>query len=305
MKKVIIALLGLTASGKTKVAEELMNQNDRLCMLNCDSMQIYRGIDIGTSKPLFRKDFKGRYFLFDIVDPGEEFNAYVYQKLAEDIVNRLFQNGRIPIFVGGTGFYFRAFEYGLVETPSPDKRLREVLLQIEMERSGFLWMMLNRLDPDCAKRLHKNDLVRIQRAIEYILKEGKQFSRLLAGHKKIRRNNIKKFIFFPKKEVLLKRITQRTEWMFHNGLIEETRRLLENGYKKWLLKKGIIGYKEAIGVIESRMSIEEAIRHTIKSTLEYARRQRVWFKREDGVFLEGDDILDNLRRIKEDCSNII
>ncbi len=306
-KPKVIVISGPTASGKTDLAIELASYFDGE-IVNADSMQVYRGMDIGTAKPTVEQRKKIPHYLIDIVDPDEEFNAAIYREMALRAIYDISKRDKSCFVVGGTGLYIRALVGGLFYVPPKDPRLRESLKK-EAEKKGLktLYDMLLRCDPEYAKTIHPNDRVRIIRALEVYHLSGKKMSELIKQHgfKESSLRTLKIFLSIPRKE-LYKRIDKRCDKMIEAGLIEETRRLLMQGYSPKLKSMQSIGYRHMVKYITGEWTLEEALRYMKRDTRRYAKRQITWFKKEpDMIWIspsEKEVIKKKILEFLSDCS---
>ncbi|HAX41081.1 MAG TPA: tRNA (adenosine(37)-N6)-dimethylallyltransferase MiaA [Solibacterales bacterium] len=284
----LVAVLGPTASGKSALALLLARQFDGE-IINCDSLQIYRGFDIGTAKtpPAERLDIP--HHLADILDPLESCDAGRFASLARPIIHDVSSRGRLPVLAGGTGFYLRATLDGLSPGPQRDPALRQRLLSLEARRPGRLHRLLLRLDPPTAARIHLNDHQKLVRALEICLLAGRPASRLFsAGAAPLSGFAPLKLVLLPERGALRAQIALRTRQMFETGLVEEVSQLLCQGLPATAKPFEAIGYKEALGVVEGRLSVDQAIQLTFFATCQYAKRQITWFRREPGAqYLSG------------------
>lgn len=279
-EKRVIVLLGPTASGKTSlsilIAKALQTE-----IISADSMQIYRGMDIGTAKPTKEQLSQVPHHMIDIVEPSERFSVGQYLRMVVPIIEDLHNKGKIPLVVGGTGLYIRAMTRGLFEVPEPPGGLREKLKEIASEDPQSLWTELEKLDPQKAHQLNPSDLRRIIRALEVILTTGKPMSMLQESlTQSLPYEFIKIGITRDRKE-LYRIIEQRVDEMFSKGLVDEVRMLLKKDPSEVALQA--IGYKETIEYLQGRLSLEEAIRKIKKATKAYAKRQFTWFKKEPSI----------------------
>lgn len=287
----IIAILGPTASGKTDIGIKLAKKiNGEI--ISCDSMQIYKYMDIGTAKPK-PKELEGvKYHLINIIDPDEEFNAGFYRNLAIEKIREILARGNIPIIVGGTGLYFRVLRYNLHEVPK-NKRIRNELEQIaSLKGLESLYKELVLLDPGYANMISPTDKKRIIRALEVIKISGKKFSELSSTWTKEDEfsSNFIIFILYKKRDILYKDINKRVDKMIEVGLIDEVKKLLNMGYSKELNSMSAIGYKEVINYFEGKFNLKETIELIKKNTRHYAKRQIIWFRKEkDGVWIDSED----------------
>jgi tRNA dimethylallyltransferase len=280
----LVAIVGPTASGKSDLALAVAERFGGE-IVNYDSVQVYRGFDIGTAKlpPELRRSIP--HHALDIVDPREVFTAGDYARRARAILAGIRERGRLPVLVGGTGFYLRALLDGLFRGPERDEALRRRLERRAARRpAGYLHRILKRFDAASARRIHPNDAPKLIRAIEVCLLEKKPMAELweqgrdaLEGFRPLRVG------LDPGREALLERIERRAERMFEQGLVEETRRLLESGVPRGAWPFGSLGYNEAIRELDGKLSRSEAIELTARMTRRYAKRQMTWFRREPGV----------------------
>ena len=278
------AVLGPTASGKSDLALVLA---ERFAgeIVNFDSVQLYKGFDIGTAKvpPAERRGIP--HHLLDAVDPGENVTAGDYARRARGVLGEIGERGGLPIMVGGTGFYFRALVDGLFPGPARDRALRARLIARAAERpAGYLHRLLGRLDPEAAGRIHPNDQSKLIRAIEVCLisrapmsalwKQGKD---ALEGYEALRIG------LNPPRDDLRERIETRTRQMFQAGLIGEVQRLLDRGVDRGARAFGALGYKQALAHLDGPLTLEQAVEETIVQTRRYAKRQMTWFRREPEI----------------------
>ena len=279
----IIAIVGPTGVGKSELAiflgEKLSGE-----IINFDSLQFYKELNIGTAKPGEERK-RIPHHLYDLLELNEEFNAAKFVEIADNLIKEIWERGKIPILVGGTGLYLRAFEYGLFPIEVP-KEIRENLRKRVDQDLSSLYEELKRLDPEYAQKISPKDKVRITRALEVIYTTGKPISYF---HKenpffvKKRYNIIKIGLNLPRKE-LYKKINLRVIKMIEKGWIEEVKNLLEKGYSIELKPFKAIGYKYIIYYLQGRLSLEKAIELIQRDTRRYAKRQLTWFKKEPDVY---------------------
>ena len=280
----ILAIVGPTAVGKSEVAVFLA-ENLKGEIINFDSLQFYKYLDIGTAKP--SKDLRKKipHHLFDILEPHEEFNAAEFVKLADRVVKEVQERNHLPILVGGTGLYLRAFEYGLFPVEVP----KEIRLQIRKRAEEDLQALYNELlslDYEYAKKISPKDKVRITRALEVIYATSKPFSQYHKEHpffEKKRYNILKIGLNLERKE-LYQRINQRVIKMIEEGWIDEVKSLLEKGYREDAKCFKAIGYRYLIKYLQKKLSLDEAIRLIQRDTRHYAKRQITWFKKEKDIY---------------------
>lgn len=279
-KPVLVAVAGPTASGKTELALRLAERFDGE-IVNCDSVQVYRGFDIGTAK-LPESERRGiPHHLIDILDAEEVFTAGEFARRARTVVAEIAARGRMPVLAGGTGFYLRALLDGLSPCPQRDDELRERLAEEEERSLGSLHRRLAELDPATAERIHPNDVPKTMRAVEICLMSRRPASAVLAqARDALTGFRVLKFGLFPPREELYQRIEVRTRRMFEAGLVAEVEGLLARGVSAAAKPFESLGYRQALGVVCGEMTVEEAVAETTLRTRQYAKRQMTWFRRE-------------------------
>ena len=284
----LVVVLGPSGSGKSELAVFLAKAIDGE-VVNCDSLQLYRGFDIGTAK-LAEAERRGvPHHLIDVLHPTELFTAGEYARRARNILMEISGRGRVPMIVGGTGFYLRALLEGLFPGPSRDSTVRERLELRERKKPGSLHRILARLDPATATRIHRNDKKKIIRALEVRLLEGRPISTLYAqGRAALSGFTPVKLGLNPNRALLYQRLDARTRGIFERGLIEEVAGLLAAGVPATAKPFESLGYKQALQVIAGRWTAEQALQSTQSETRQYAKRQLTWFRKEPAVhWLEG------------------
>ena len=282
MAPLLIAILGPTASGKSDLALGLAERLDGE-VVNYDSVQVYRGFDIGSAKTPESERRGVPHHLIDILDPAEQFSAGEYARRARAVLAEIRRRGRTPILAGGTGFYLRALLDGLFEGPGRDTELRARLERsAELRDPGYLHRLLARLDPESAARIHANDQPKLIRAIEVFLVEGESMTRAFErGLAPLEGFRIVRLGLAPPRAELYERINLRSRRMFEAGLLDEVRGLLDAGVPRDAWAFGALGYRQALACLGGRLSIEEAIEETARKTRNYAKRQLTWFRRQE------------------------
>jgi tRNA dimethylallyltransferase len=284
----VIVIIGPTGSGKSELALEMAEQLGGE-IVNCDSVQVYRGLDIGAAKtpPDQRRGIP--HHLIDVIGPGEELTAGAYATAARPLIKDIQKRDRLPIVVGGTGLYLRALVDGLSPAPTRDPGLRERLESIEARRVGYLHRALRRYDPLAAGRIHPNDVPKLIRAIEISRLSGKPLTEAQeAPREAFTGITALKIGLAPDRKLLYTKLNERASWMFHNGLVDETQRLLASGYARDSKPLQSLGYRQALEVIEGACSFESALIECQAKTRQYAKRQTTWFRAEAGVhWLQG------------------
>jgi tRNA dimethylallyltransferase len=275
----LIALVGPTAAGKSALGLALARIHGAE-IISCDSLQVYRGLDIGSAKPTEEERREVPHHLIDIAEPTDEFSAAVYERQARAAVSDIAARGRLPLVVGGTGLYLRALLQGIFEGPSRDEALRRRLERLaDRQGEARLHRLLHRVDPAAAARLDPRDRVRVVRALEVFFLTGRPLSgHHASGAEPLRGFRVRVIALDPGPEALLPRVEERTRRMFRGGLLEEVRGLLARGLSPELRPLRAIGYRQAVAVLQGRASTEEAERDTVTATMQYAKRQRTWFR---------------------------
>jgi tRNA dimethylallyltransferase len=279
----LLAIVGPTAVGKSALALRLA-ESIPAEIVSCDSLQVYRGLDIGSAKPAVEERGRVPHHLLDLVEPDEEFSAARYAQAARAALAGIATRGRVPIVVGGTGLYLRALLTGLFPGPGRDEALRERLARMA-ERFGDtrLHRLLARVDPVAARRIAVRDRVRVVRALEVFRLSGRPLS-TQHGQDEQPLVGYETFIvgLALGRDALRARVVERTRTMIDAGLIEEVRRLMADGYG---LTRPLdaIGYRQARGVVECTLSIAAAEQEIVTQTMRYAKRQMTWFRHQADV----------------------
>lgn len=283
MDKIVI-IQGPTASGKSDFAVQLAEQCDGE-IVNADSMQVYRHLDIGTAKPSLELRAQIPHHLVDIVDPDKPFTAADFASLATGAINEILNRGKMPIIVGGTGLYIKALTKGLINSPGEDKLIRSELQMILAEQGrGELMRRLTEVDPATAAQLHPNDTLRIIRALEVYAQTGQPVSVFRSEHQfaETRFTCLKLGINIPREE-LYRRIDSRVIAMMEQGLVQEVESLLAQGYGQKLKAMQSIGYKETVDYLVGKTTLAETIALIQRNTRHYAKRQMTWFKSDNEI----------------------
>ena len=279
----IIVIVGPTAAGKSALAIYLAKLFDTE-IISADSMQIYRGMDIGTAKPSREEMEAVPHHMISIVDPDASFSAGEYVALARPIIDSLQERGKIPIVAGGTGLYIRALVDGLCEAPKADRSLRKRLLSEEEKYGkGYLYRRLCEVDPVSAGRIKPNDTVRIMRTLEVYEAGGIPLSEIQEAHSFNDRmyHPVIVGLSMDRKE-LYKRIEERVDRMVEMGLEAEVRRLMDVSSGPIPPMHGL-GYKQFADYIKGTHSLEETIYRLKRDTRRYAKRQITWFRRDGRI----------------------
>ncbi len=282
----LVAVCGPTGSGKSALAIQLAHRfNGEI--VNCDSVQVYRGFDLGTAKlPLSER--KGiRHHLIDVAEPAKGFTAADFVHLGRAALQQISDRGNLPIVCGGTGFYLRALIDGLSPAPSRNEALRARLSESEARRPGVLHRWLRRVDPVSGARIHANDSAKLIRALEIRMLSSRTLSapeprKPLEGYQAL------KIGLFPPREALYAALDARCERMFHGGLIPEISSLLAAGVPAAAKPFESLGYKEGLAFLDGRLAPEAALHRMQRDTRRYAKRQITWFRHEPEILkIEG------------------
>jgi tRNA dimethylallyltransferase len=285
----LIAIMGPTAAGKSALALALAGCLDAE-IVNYDSVQLYRGFDVGSGKlaPAERRGIA--HHLLDCLEPGQIFTAGDYRREALKVLADLRARGKLPIFAGGTGLYLRALFLGLFEGPARSEPLRERLRKMVRRRGReFLHRLLVRLDRTAAARIQPRDMQKLIRALEVCILARQPLSTLQArGRAELAGFRIIKIGLDPPRAQLYDRINRRVESMFAAGLLEEAQPMLSRPDAEHIKALGALGYRQACAALEGKMCREEALATTQAATRHYAKRQMTWFRREaDITWFEG------------------
>lgn len=281
----LLIICGPTASGKTAVAVEI-------CLalggevVSADSMQIYRGMDIGTAKPALEETRGVAHHLLDIAEPGEAYSVAAYREKAIEAIEDIFARGRTPVVCGGTGLYIDALTRPLGFSAQGDESVRRPLEEIAAQEGGKerLHAMLREVDPDSSDRLHVNDVRRVVRALEIHQLTGRTLTEQRALDLK-REGAYRGRLYglsWPREE-LYARIDQRVDQMMADGLVKEVEALLSGGLHGRATAMQGIGYKEITRALEGECSMAEAVERVKQATRNYAKRQLTWFRRDERV----------------------
>jgi tRNA dimethylallyltransferase len=297
----VVVILGPTASGKTDAAIRLAERFDGE-IVSADSMQVYRGMDIGTAKPTAAQRSRVPHHLIDIVQPDVNFSASDFRREAAAAIADIHGRGKRVFIAGGTGLYLRALLEGLVDAPAADAQLRRELEEQAVRIGGEeMLALLAEVDPDTAAGLHPNDLVRIVRSLEVYRQTGRPVSAYRDEHGFGGRHyEPLKLGLTAERQELYRRAEARVDRMLAMGLIDEVRSLLDAGYGPGLKSMRSIGYKEIAAYLRGDCSLDEAVRLMKRDTRRYAKRQLTWFRADhEIIWLEYPDNFATM------CSHVI
>jgi len=303
MKKPIVVLTGPTAVGKTALSIALAKRiNGEI--ISADSMQVYRGMDIGSAKITPDEMCGVPHHLIDILEPDEEFNVVIFKQRAKEALEGIYGRGRIPLIVGGTGFYIQAVLYDVDFTQHGEDKSLRLMLEREAASEGGaqrLHARLAQVDPEAAEAIHANNVKRVIRALEYYEQTGEKIS----GHNEQQRAkespyNFCYFVLNDDRSKIYERIERRVDLMAQAGLVEEVERLKQKGCGRELVSMQGLGYKEILSYLDGEISLERAYYLIKRDTRHFAKRQLTWFKRErDVTWIDRQVLGDDLERLLE------
>ncbi len=279
----LVVVLGPTGSGKSALAVRLAEQLGGE-VVSCDSVAVYREMEIGTAKPSAEERARVRHHMVDVASVAEEFSAGEYARGARAAIAEIAARGKLPIVAGGTGLYLRALLEGLFEGPAASEELRARLRESAARRGvEYVHRLLRKLDGEAAERIHANDLAKVVRAIEVCVAAGRPLTEAWTdGREGLRGYRVVKLGLAAERGALYGRINRRAEEMFRQGLVEETRGLVKK-YGAECRALGSLGYKQAQAVLRGEMTEAEAVAATAQGHRNLAKRQGTWFRREEGV----------------------
>lgn len=285
MKKPLVILTGPTAVGKTKASIGLAKAIGGE-IISADSMQVYKQMDIGSAK-IKSAEMEGvPHYLVDVLEPDDEFHVVRFQQMAKQAMCEIYEKGKIPILVGGTGFYIQAVLYDIdFSENEKDTSYRDKLEYLAQTKgAAYLHERLMEVDEKSAKDIHANNVKRVIRALEYFHQTGEKISE----HNEEQRSkkspyNFAYFVLNDERSHLYERINLRVDQMITEGLVEEVQSLKDKGYTKDMVSMQGLGYKEMLDYLDGKYSLEQAVEIIKRDTRHFAKRQITWFKREADV----------------------
>ena len=283
MDKLII-LTGPTAVGKSELSIKLAKAiNGEI--ISADSIQVYKELNIGSAK-IMSEEMQGiRHYLIDVLEPTEDFNVFIFKKMAKEAIEDIIFQGKIPIIVGGTGFYIQSIIYDIDFDEEDNSKIRLELEELAREKGNdYIHGELAKVDKASAMKIHPNNTKRVIRALEYYRLNNKPISL----HNETERAkeavfDAKYFVLNDKRELLYERINKRVDKMIQLGLVEEVSSLLDKGLDSSYNSMQGIGYKEIVEYLDGKCSLDEAVDNIKKNTRHFAKRQLTWFRREENV----------------------
>ena len=309
-KKPLIVLTGPTAAGKSHLSIKLAKRiNGEI--ISADSMQVYKGMDIGTAK-ITKEEMCGiKHYMMDILEPDEEFNVMIFKSMADECINEIHEKGRIPIIVGGTGFYIQALlkDISFTDYDETAENETKIILDKILEDNGAeaLYEELKAIDPASAASIHHNNIKRVYKALAHHMLTGEKYSDYNEREAlKESPYNSAYFVLNIDRNVLYDRINRRVDMMLSEGLVDEVKSLTEKGMTRNMVSMQGLGYKEVISYLDNTYTYEEMVNILKRDTRHFAKRQLTWFKREkDVIWLDkdnrtDDEILDGITDILQE-----
>lgn len=303
MKPKVIVIVGPTASGKTALSIELAKKIDGE-IISCDSMQIYKDMNIGSAKPTIEEMQGIKHYMIDIAEPTERFSVAEYKKRSEEAIEKILQKGKVPIIVGGTGLYANSLIYNIEYNEIIlDEEYRKNLMKIAETEVGLatLYEKARSIDPVAMEKISSNDKKRIIRVLEIKHSTGKNKTELeLESRKNEVKYEYKVFAINMPREILYDRINKRVDIMIENGLIDEVENIIEK-YKEFPTAMQAIGYKEIVMYLKGELTKQEAIEKIKQESRRYAKRQITWFKKIENIkWIDGlKDKNENIKFIQD------
>lgn len=306
-KKPLIILTGPTAVGKTALSISLAKAVGGE-IISADSMQVYKSMNIGSAKIMPEEMQNVPHYLIDELEPNEEFHVVLFQQLAKKYMQQIWAKGKIPILVGGTGFYIQAVLYDIDFTANEsDESWRQEMERLVLEKgASYLHQMLQKVDPKAADEIHENNVKRVIRALEYYKESGEPISAHNARErKKESPYNAVYFVLNQDRQILYERINRRVDKMLENGLLDEVKCLQQKGYTRDMVSMQGLGYKEILDYLNGTCTFEEAVYRLKRDTRHFAKRQLTWFKRERSIIWLNREEYENEEAILEAMKNEI
>lgn len=285
MKQPLVIIAGPTAVGKTSLSIKLAKEING-AVISADSMQVYKGMDIGSAKVKVEEMNGVKHYLIDVLDPKDEFNIVVFQKMAKDALAEIYANGQIPIIAGGTGFYIQSILYDIEFSNEIEDTSFRKEMEIFLEENGpsALHEKLKEIDPISYESIHENNTKRVIRALEFY--EHNHYPISEHNAKEREKQSPYQYAFFvltDDREALYERINLRVDQMVDEGLVEEVTRLQNQGCTKSMVSMQGLGYKEILDYLDGNKSLSDAIEEVKLETRHFAKRQLTWFRREKEV----------------------
>jgi tRNA dimethylallyltransferase len=298
MEKMPLVIINApTATGKTELAIDLALEFGGE-IINADSLQVYRYLDIGTAKPTKEQRNKVRHHLIDVADPDEEFNAAIFTQMARKIIQNMAEMKKPVFVVGGTGLYIRALLKGIIDTPAVDEKIRNYYRRLsDVHGKEYLFDLLKKRDSQAARRIKPNDSIRVIRALEVLEQSGESIISKQNKHTGCESPyNTFKIGLQIDREELKKRISERTKKMITAGFVKEVKSILARGYSETLKPLQSLGYKQIIKYLSLEFDLTEAVRLINRDTWHYAKRQMTWFSADKEINWFKSDCYQDLKK---------
>ncbi len=306
--KRVVCIVGPTASGKTALSVALAAHFGGE-VVSCDSMQIYRGMDIGTAKPTWDEMQNVPHHMISVVDPSETYSAARYVKEAGTITDDILSRGKLPVIVGGTGLYVDSLVNGtdFAEYDGDEECRRKLFDLYEKHGAAYMHSMLRAVDPERAEQIHENNVKRVIRALEVYNMSGKTISAHDEESKKCppRYNAVYIGLMYENRELLYDRINRRVDLMMEAGLEAEVKTLLSSGLSSDTTAMQAIGYKELVSYLEGKCTPDEAVESIKQASRRYAKRQMTWFRRNKSINWIAVDKAKNFSDVLQSSINFI
>lgn len=306
-KPPLIILTGPTAVGKTELSIALAKRlNGEI--ISADSIQVYRGMNIGSAKVTSQEQQGIQHYLIDVLDPDEEFNVFLFKQMAEQAIHEIYSKGKIPIIAGGTGFYIQSVLYDIQFLEKEDNQWRLYYEKLADEKGKkYVYELLKDVDPEYADTVHWNNGKRVIRALEFYKQTGKK----LSEHNKEQHENESPYDFYyfvlnRDRKILYERINKRVDRMMEQGLVEEVKHLLKSGYGRNLVSMQGLGYKEIASYLAGEISFDDAVEMIKQDTRRFAKRQLTWFRREKTVtFINYEDFENDITNMLDTMAEYV
>ncbi len=306
-KQKLIIITGPTAAGKTRLSIELAKKTGGE-IISADSMQVYKYMNIGTDKISPGKMGGVPHHLIDFLDPHEDFNVFTFQKLAKEAIADISSRGKVPIIVGGTGFYIQAVLYDIdfTETDEDDSYRKELEERVRQEGTHLIYEELRKVDPASCELIHENNSKRVIRALEYYQKTGRPISEHnLEQRARESAYDFYYFVLTDRRDILYSRIDSRVDLMIEEGLEQEVKELSEMDIPRTATSMQGLGYREMLGYLDGEYDLERAVYLIKRNTRHFAKRQLTWFKRErDVIWLDKNEFQHNDELILQEMLRI-
>lgn len=306
MLKKIVAVAGPTASGKTALALKIAERFDGE-VVSCDSMQIYRHMDVGTAKPSIEEMERIPHHMIDIAEPFENYSVADFAEQARKCIDDILSRGKLPVLAGGTGLYMDSIieNIGFADFGSDEEFRREMQMLADREGNQAVHRLLAEKDPDAAEKIHPNNIRRVIRALEVCRLTGKTFTQVNMESRRQRMYHALIFAIDTDREVLYERINHRVDRMIDEGLVEEVQGLRNMGISREHTSMQAIGYKELMEFLDGNCNFDEAVEKIKQESRRYAKRQITWFKRNKDIHWVSVANDEEVKKVLEKCFTFI